>query len=542
MRNILLHFVAAILGLLSPFHLVAQRPVWAVTGLPTQKSLRFWVPESVSLNMEKAIPTGILSSASGKPTVISSPGKPLTVSGKRSDDRAVLVAYLFEFNNLDPGTTYRFTIDGSDLQPIEARTLPENLSSVPAFQVSFGSCYYHHSQGRSTLPHAYPPGLCACPDSAPSMTSAPDIRFLLGDQIYADIRSDGNRVKELTDAQGEIFHYPHYRAQWSDPDFFRFLAATPTATLADDHELWNGFPGVDKLSPWTTSRQNRDAADEAAKELFHAYQEVLNARTDTMRHSFSFSIPPLNFFVLDSWLFKKVDKDSSFIEDSARAAFFTWLDTISGPGILVASSPLAVIRPQWPISWLKEHWDPNSTYEKDIDSLWRKLAECDHDVVILGGDIHYGRFGRVDMRPWRRLLPASDGDHTSGARRRPRDSGYVYECISSPLAGLTFPSFFGSGREPQYAVNPRLHGRGVHGPIDARLAGSDGARLEYRLLMEDELTQLDDMTAPQSGMYAVLDFQQSGQIVKMRIRYYPNHREPGKPLEALYCSEWYDLF
>ena len=87
-----------------------------------------------------------------------------------------------------------------------------------------------------------------------------------------------------------------------------------------------------------------------------------------------------------------------------------WATTLSAPGVLVIPQPL--IQKEGP----EEDWNLLN-YPHQYGELLRAMASSGHDIVVLTGDVHYGRIARVSL-----------GDA----------GGTLYEVISSPLSNLTW--------------------------------------------------------------------------------------------------------
>jgi hypothetical protein len=304
--------------------------------------------------------------------------------------------------------------------------------------------------------------------------------------------------------------------------------------LADDHELWDGYPKSSFLSLWSWSEENRLTADRAAKSLFRAYQGALNPGSiDDLGRSVRLAVPPVSIFVIDSWLFKPVDVNETFVAPRELDSLKKWLQALDGPGVIVVSSPIAVIDPgQSSLEALaKQKWDPPSAFPDDMVVLWTAMAQCPHDIVVIAGDVHYGRFGVVDVGPWRARLGGK------GPRK-----GRVYEIISSPLAGLKNPpimQMLPMLTENQYRVNPSLRDPARRTALlDLRNAPDSLPRLRYRSILTDEITP-DSLAY--GGMYATVDFRQQVAETQMRVRYYPNARDADGVLRARYQSTWITL-
>jgi hypothetical protein len=313
---------------------------------------------------------------------------------------------LVAFRGLESGKEYRLVFErwiearqeigvAAHWQRLRAggfRTLPDRLPSAAgeAFTIGFGSCFYNHRDG-GRVAAAYK-RLYARGDSA----ARPDVTMLLGDQVYLDIGFDS-----LSLVPGEIRERiaDDYALHWQA--LGSMLSRGGTWMLPDDHEYWNDYPFVDSLLPallalklphvresWT--RTARDGVENIQRspvvESFALGDDLTVCLADLRSHrSEGGLLPPREFRKLLHW---------------ARHR--------SCPGVLVIAQPLIVMQ---------------STAERNLRSfpshyarLLEALAAVSHDVVVLSGDVHFGRICEVRL---------------GGAGPR------LIEVVSSPLSNLT---------------------------------------------------------------------------------------------------------
>lgn len=511
---------------------IASAPsIHVIPGFPLQRSLRFWVHDTI-VNGGTAPIDGELIDRATHVVARRAVSTPLVRRESSGEYLARTVAHLFTFDSLIPGTTYRLEVKGH--HSVDVRTLPDSLDTITPFKLAAGSCYWYFGRNGATIDDAYPPETARCGNE--ELTGyRPDARLLMGDQIYADVfdpsglRSPFRMISPVSGVS-MIFHYAAYEKQWSDSNFLGFLSRTPTGVLADDHELWNGYPCKEGLSPWTASRPQRELADRAARETFGLYQSRLNPTPVVGDpYSFRFSIEPLSFYVIDSWLFKEVDKPHEIYAEAQLDSLLEWIRSLRGPGVIVTSSPILTLSTGL-VKGVGNLWvhDPLAKYERQIDSIWRALATSAHDVLILGGDIHYSRFGEVDMSPWRRQLARSaNGIGTVAPTEIGRTGidGTVYEVISSPLSVVLFPAV----RARQTVVTPCLLIPFSYCSVTARLDGKVAPQLPYSSIGPI-------VTAVESGQYAVIEFRRGREGVHFRVRHFPTARPGAGPLEVTQSS------
>jgi hypothetical protein len=247
----------------------------------------------------------------------------------------------------------------------------------------------------------------------------PELRFLVGDQIYLDVFSATGIPNPLVAPNvWEI-----YTKQWADQNFQQFFMSTPTGILPDDHEFWNDYPHGNLQLPYLSNTVLRSNLERDARAALQAFQLPLNVNGQA---SFSFAVPPLHFYVLDTRLSRtRYDANPArFMHPQDRADVLQWLAHLPGPGILVMADSLVTNpSPDWQ-RLLHTMGDVTlGDYGEDFYALWQGIIGAPHDVLLLSGDVHYGGFGEVSTQASRYARPG------------PR-LGKVYECVSSALALL----------------------------------------------------------------------------------------------------------
>ena len=398
-----------------------------IPGIPTQTTARFWVQAGsvapiVSINPQAA---GILTMNA------------LTAGGKT-------IAYIVEYTGLKPNAEYTFTAGEESLTVC---TLPDKLSETCC--IATGSCYWKFGDTGGRLSKRYQ-----------EVAEKKDIRlrFLLGDQIYNDVFT-GAGFGATSQMPKTL---PNYKEQWQHKHFLDFLRLTPTAMLADDHEYWNDYPhdGIQLAWQWRNGSSRKRTVAQEAKNAFEVYQQSLNIGG---KSSFDFTIDPLQFFVLDTRILRTRydNKPPSCVDAPAVAQLVNWINTLKGPGVLMLG-PSFIREPSsfWgnllPNRFKSDIqlWD----YEQFYNDVWDALLHASHDILILAGDIHYGRYGKVSFP-----LTMPNGTKTERT---------IYESTSSGLCLLTSAlSKYGDGEHYTFKV------------------GSGSANLEYRNLFHTQKGQ-----------------------------------------------------
>jgi len=221
---------------------------------------------------------------------------------------------------------------------------------------------------------------------------APQFKLLVGDQVYGDWPNDW----DLGDDGIELYA-KRYQQYWGDEYYREALQICPNFVTCDDHEYWNDYPEKQVHLPQTWDPKNRQKYGRGAEELYYQYQRCLNP--DDARW-YAFTIDPVSFFLADTRSEREEcnDKGSShFMSEQQWNALEAWQQGLTGPGVLVLGQPLFQKDGDY-----KDH--SLSNFKEDYARLWRVLERSftgdnaqnqPHDVLILSGDIHTGRYAEA---------------------------------------------------------------------------------------------------------------------------------------------------
>ena len=171
--------------------------------------------------------------------------------------------------------------------------------------------------------------------------------------------------------------------------------------LPDDHEYWNDYPFVDSLIPTLVSLK-----------LYHVRKAWKKAALDAVKNIQrcpvveSFSIgEELTVCLADVRTHRTKE---GFLPSGDFERLLDWARGRSSPAILVLSQPLVVNRIKTERNLL--------SFGSQYTELLCALASSRHDVVVLSGDVHFGRIASVEIG-------------TLSTR--------LIEIVSSPLSNLT---------------------------------------------------------------------------------------------------------
>ncbi len=308
---------------------------------------------------------------------------------------------VIEFSALQQGTEYKvkvveiFSNEDFDDIPLSSgtfTTLPESVNDLnDGFTIAIGSCYYEEYDG-GRVGQSYQ--ALALSDKT---EFKPHIKFLTGDQVYLDIGWDSLSVipKEIRDrvANDYALHWQALRGMHRNGG---------TWFVADDHEYWNNYPLVKGLSPFIQalriSKVKRAWTGTADDGVINV-QRSQPVRTFDIGSDVSFCVVDLRAFRTKKRVLPKEELEK----------LCHWVSNLSKPGVLVLSQPMIEKR--------GSSSDRNFvSYEQDYAKVVKAIKNANHDVLVLSGDVHYGRVSSVEFE---------------GRQNK------LYEVVSSPLSNLS---------------------------------------------------------------------------------------------------------
>lgn len=281
-------------------------------------------------------------------------------------------------------------IDGQRKASAAVAAPPRSLPGRGArpYTALVGSCYGVRNDPASRLARAA--------ETLAAKGVTVDVKFLCGDQVYLDTPPDYAWHERPRDELAEKF-LGEYVQTWSDAGLLPLLREGATYFTADDHEFWNEYPAM-------RGTGGRTAAWESlARELFALFQR--------REEPAPFSAGAVSFFALDTRLDRSDDR-STFAPPARLDALRRWLGALRGPGVLVlgetffgergsigmsASKVLGDILSEPTISGvLQEH--------AQYAELASMLARSGKTVVLLAGDVHWGRIADCTLSNGTRLV------------------------------------------------------------------------------------------------------------------------------------------
>jgi hypothetical protein len=290
---------------------------------------------------------------------------------------------------LQPRGRYRFELrqDGSIVSDATATTLPERVPGLDErpFTLMLGSCFSRAADGAGNAGRAY----ALLPADA-----RPDVKVLCGDQVYLDQPTSEFLVRTHSGAEIRERHLANYVGAWSQSGGFReLLRAGGTYFSSDDHDLWNNAPNPTIIARDTWSQHGRDAWSAAARALYAAFQRPTGAAPAVFR------VGTLSVFVADTRLGRTTGTDG-FSTEAQLVAIEGWLAGLEGPGCLVVGQLVFSGRAGWKGRWTDWGLADFDQYAR----LAGALLAAEHSVVVLTGDVHFGRVAVCARTPDRDIV------------------------------------------------------------------------------------------------------------------------------------------
>lgn len=296
-----------------------------------------------------------------------------------SDDGRNRVNYQrVTISGLQARTTYspRLRVGGEVKSNAELTTLPDRLP-VPGekpFTVLLGSCFCkaEDEEGKVGNTYFHIPG-----------GARPDVKILSGDQVYLD--SPWHHYLKHTHSAAELQaeFFKNYLDTWTQTTGFqRLLQGGANYFCPDDHELWNNAPNrasfIRDTWPFT---DHREEWYDAALSLYKVFQ--------TPSTITPFSVGNLSFMIADTRM-NRDSKEEKFMKDDDLNRVGAWINGLRGPGVLVLGQPIFSKK-----AGSRGHFFDWSLVDyEQYARLTHILNSSRHSIVVLTGDVHYGRVCR----------------------------------------------------------------------------------------------------------------------------------------------------
>jgi hypothetical protein len=261
--------------------------------------------------------------------------------------------------------------------------LPEEQSGP--FKIFAGSCYSRqHDEGRVARHYVQLYG---------SITSRPDLKLFLGNQVYLDAPYYRGLLREMSggysrDALAECF-LNKYGSSWTELGGLLSLGANCFTT--SDHDYWNGYPEDTLSLPQLFEPQRWTDWEILSTALRDAFQTVRSTHTMDIGND-------LSIFVFDMRRnrTKRDAPEPRFADAADLLALKNWILRLRGPGLIAGSQVLFDGPPGV---------EPNlGSFPAQYSELCQILAATPHDLIYLAGDAHFGRIAQVELPGGNKLM------------------------------------------------------------------------------------------------------------------------------------------
>lgn len=327
----------------------------------------------------------------------------------------------FELPDLEPRTDYIMELfRGNEVVATgSVRTLPDDVpfrdDIKGPFTLLLSSCFCASKPESSAIGNAY---------FHLSAQNKPDIKILCGDQVYLDApfwrfvlsRHSFNELQDI--------HFTNYKDTWTQEGGpfgnKHFLQNGANFFCADDHEFWNNSPNDATAIFDSHFESGRTDWKNVALNLLQIFQ---GAKTTT-----EFNVGPLRFFIADTRIDRGPGK-GNFMDPVNLQKLDNWIVNLSqaesgAVGVVVIGQPIfSDAAGRFSSAFL----DKNLPNYKQYEDLAQVLGRTVRPLLVLTGDVHYGRLAQCQL--------------SNGVS--------LYEVISSPSALVADLPFSGWSAPPE---------------------------------------------------------------------------------------------
>lgn len=322
-----------------------------------------------------------------------------------NDDEAICEYHVAEIQGLQPATTYRLIVSSRFGQEAvgEVETLPDRLPSRDGdgvsqrpFTILLGSCYYAPDDPDKKVRDAYL-RLWGSPKHRPHL------KILCGDQVYLDQPAGPftPMVDRMSSEQLRRWMIAKYRQTWLNLQ--QMLQVGANYLTSDDHEFWNNYPERPLIWGWRALYQSLQYRRDWGREATAHFREIQQGANVTQLDIGT----ALSIFIADTRVNRQRD-GLHFMSPEDFDTMIQWIRGLRMPGVLVLGQPL-LTRPtsRKYIAVDVIATDHNLPYFVQYDDLMNALSWwCYHDLLVLAGDVHFGRIARFNIPRSPDIYPA----------------------------------------------------------------------------------------------------------------------------------------
>ena len=363
---------------------------------------------------------------------------------------------------------------GAPLARAMMGTLPKQVPGLEErpFTILLGSCFAQKKDGAGNVGRTF----ALLPSDV-----RPDLKLLCGDQVYLDAPSFWTVFPAVKEGELKRRLLELYLAAWTqDPGYHTLLADGPNAFTADDHDFWNNAPKGSVTAPATLIPKLREQWLEQAKNLYRAFQRPDPGLIKLDMDGLSIRVGEVRI--------DRTETDERFMTAEDLAEIRTWAAGLTSPGCLVLGQVLFTA----PAGTISRHMDLGLPDFQQYHELLDALREAPHAIVILTGDVHFGRVAVCQ------LLNGQE----------------IVEVIASPLSLVaSFPS-------NEWKTAPVLY------PAVA------APGFVQRPISTDKVYQYN------GNHFATIGFNRSGGRVRMRVQAWPTENKGRPPVPVRTYERW----
>jgi hypothetical protein len=361
------------------------------------------------------------------------------------------------------------------------RSLPLALPGLheAPFTVLLGSCYCQEKDRVGEVAQSFghlPEG------------DRPTVKILCGDQVYLDIPA----LQDFPDDSLQLaaIFLRKYVHTWRERDaagvrgLGGMLKEGANCFASDDHEFWNNYPNAATIVQNTWTEGGRRRWRGPARHLFRLFQQ---SDPDRAGEPQGFSVPPASFLLLDT-RFSREEGGTRFLPAAQMDRLAEWIAELNRRrwvGFLCIGQLLFEAPAGW---WSSRFVDRNLADYAQYAKLVRILATSRQPLVILTGDVHYGRV----------------------AYCRQMHGPFLYEVVSSPMA----------------LVDPKVGGRTSPPPAAYPAEAIDGVPSVGVATLPDTAGR-PTLTAVEH--FLTLNLWSIGPAVRVQLKYWPVRNRGQRP-------------
>ncbi|MBG6202234.1 hypothetical protein IWQ48_003377 [Labrenzia sp. EL_13] len=410
---------------------------------------------------------------------------------------STLLTGVFEISVEDPQANYdrvSVTANGGTAE-LSIRRFPEAISTDTWFRILLCSCFHQAENRQAQVARTY--------SNIPA-SERQDLSLFMGDQVYLDLPTLNNYPDDEAQLSERFQHY--YRTNWtSNLGLDALLKTSPAVFCPDDHEYWNNFPHRSPIIQNSWKQDSRARWKNAADQLYDAFQCATPAvRGDNIE----VDVDPVSIIVLDQRSQRQEDRSATLAPDGLPQ-LNDWVDRLIAEkkvGAVVTGQSL-LDKPVGEYKGSVADWMlPNyGDYEGIVKALQR-LSDAGRPVLLLTGDVHWGRVTRV-----------KEAGRTKFIEIICSPSSLVTTIGSDQLKniGAGFRRFFKGekSRWPRHSQPPDAE------PFFAQQVFGKRYRTET-------------IYKHTGDQFAMLALRKAANTLEAKVTYYEIHKHPGKPRDV----------